>query len=374
MTTRPTPTNPSSLETRLLAFLEAAHFTRVEPSILQPASVFLDLSGEDIRGRLYLTSDIAGAELCLRPEYTIPVSRDYLSGPMAGQVQSVSYLGPVFRMRVGEGGEFLQAGIESYGRMDREAADAEILTAALDAVHSVSASPLMVRFGDAGLFARLLEVMGLAPVWLRRIKRGFAQGKTLETIAQANGTASSIDHSGVLAALAGSDKQGARALVEDLLSIAGISSVGGRSAGEIAERFLEQATLKSGGGLDAEKQAILAKFLSVAGDAGQSSARLRALAGEAKLDLSEALDAFDARINFLAARGCDMARLSFAASFARNLDYYTGFVFEAHDPQRADRKPIIGGGRYDGLLKALGAQGDVPAVGAAIWIERIAGA
>ena len=47
----------------------------------------------------------------------------------------------------------------------------------------------------------------------------------------------------MLAALAGSDPKAAHALVTDLLSIAGITTVGGRTVGEIAERFLEQAAL-----------------------------------------------------------------------------------------------------------------------------------
>jgi len=49
-----------------------------------------------------------------------------------------------------------------------------------------------------------------------------------------------------LAALTKVDPSDARRLVEDLLSIAGITAVGGRSAAEIAERFLDQATLAEG--------------------------------------------------------------------------------------------------------------------------------
>ena len=49
--------------------------------MLQPADPFLDLSGEDIRKRMYLTSDAEGRELCLRPDLTIPVSCDYLASP-----------------------------------------------------------------------------------------------------------------------------------------------------------------------------------------------------------------------------------------------------------------------------------------------------
>ena len=41
---------------RALDHFLAAGFQRIEPPILQPAAAFLDMSGEDIRGRLYLTS------------------------------------------------------------------------------------------------------------------------------------------------------------------------------------------------------------------------------------------------------------------------------------------------------------------------------
>jgi ATP phosphoribosyltransferase regulatory subunit len=364
----------SSREARLAACLVSAHFQLIEPPILQPASIFLDLSGEDIRSRLYLTSDASGAELCLRPEYTIPVCRAYLASPQAGGIAAFSYLGPVFRTRPGQPGEFRQAGLESFGRSDREAADAEILAVALGAAEAAGSGRLSIRIGDAGLFARLLDVLGLSPQWLRRLKRGFAQGQPLAAIiaVQHNGLGS--EHAGVLAALEGTDSKGARALVEDLFTIAGISSVGGRSTAEIAERFLEQVSLRSGRGFPAEQREILAKFLAISGDPDDASAKMRGLAEDIGLDLTQALDAFDARANFLAARGINVAELQFSAAFGRNLDYYSGFVFEAHDPNRPDGRPVIGGGRYDGLLTALGASGPVPAVGAAIWIDRLAGA
>ena len=62
----------------LLSFAQAG-YVQAEPAILQPAEPFLDLSGEDIRKSLYLTTDASGEELCLRPDLTIPVARDYLA-------------------------------------------------------------------------------------------------------------------------------------------------------------------------------------------------------------------------------------------------------------------------------------------------------
>jgi ATP phosphoribosyltransferase regulatory subunit len=354
----------------VLAHLEAAGYSRCEPAILQKPEVFFE-SGEDIRSRLYLTSDLSGAEYCLRPEYTIPVCRLYLASEAAGKPATFSYCGPVFRYRSDGPSEFFQAGLENFGRADREAADAEILGLALDAVASAGGPALTVRFGDVGLIHALVAALDLSPQWRRRILRGHAQEKPLDAVLAAATSATNHDHSGVLTALEGADKQGAHALVEDLLAIAGISTVGGRSAAEIAERFLEQAALKSGSGFPAEQRAILEDFLGIEADPDQAATRLRKLAGDAKLDLAAALDRFEARLGFMAARGLDVAEFRFATRFARNLDYYTGFAFEASESGRPEGAPVIGGGRYDGMLRSLGAPGDIPAVGAAIWVERL---
>ena len=358
-------------EGALIAHLSAAGYARMEPAILQPAATFLELAGEELRRRIYLTSDPSGAEYCLRPEFTIPVCRAYLAAPNAGSPAGFSYLGPVFRYRAGGPGEFNQAGIESFGRADLAAADAEVMTLALEAAQAGGAGPLDVKLGDAGLFNALLAALKLDDVWLRRIRRGVTRGEKLEAVFAPPTGGAGGDHTGVLAALQGVDRNGARALVEDLLTIAGISSVSGRSASEIAERFLEQAALRDGAGFSAEKRAVIENYLAISGDPDEAAARLRALAADAKLDFARPLDEFEARIGFIAARGFDVGGISFSTAFARNLDYYTGFVFEARDPRHLDRGQVVAGGRYDGLLQALGAPGPVPAVGAAIWCDRL---
>jgi len=356
---------------RALDHFLAAGFARLEPPVLQPASVFLDMSGEDIRGRLYLVSDASGVELCLRPDYTAPVCLAYLASPEAGKPAQYAYLGPVFRARPGQSGEMLQTGLESYGRADIEAADAEILALALEAAELAGAGPLKVKIGDAKLFDSALSAFRLPDVWLRRIRRGLARGRALETILANGGGQGALSQSGVLAALESADHAGAKALVEDLLAIAGIATVGGRSAGEIADRFLEQAAQRSQSHVGSEQQEAIRRFLAIAADPDSASRQLRALADDAKLDLGAALDCFDQRIGFLAARGLPIETFSYAAGFVRDLDYYTGFVFEAIDAADPTARPAVGGGRYDGLARRLGAAADVPAIGAAVWIERL---
>src|ERR1700728_4860653 len=95
------PTDPDSQAQALVASLGRAGDARLDPAVLQPAEPFLDLSGEDIRRRMFLTTDPDGRELCLRPDLTIPVSRDYLASPAAGKPAGFCYLGAVFRHRAG---------------------------------------------------------------------------------------------------------------------------------------------------------------------------------------------------------------------------------------------------------------------------------
>ena len=369
----PAPTGAAVLLAggRALDHFLASGFVRLEPPVLQPASVFLDMSGEDIRGRLYLVSDASGAELCLRPDYTAPVCLAYLASPDAGKPAQYAYLGPVFRARPGQSGEMLQTGLESYGRTDVEAADAEILALALEAAERAGAGPLKVKIGDARLFDSALSALALPDAWLRRIRRGLARGRPLETILANGGGQGALSQSGVLAALESADHAGAKALVEDLLAIAGIAAVGGRSAGEIADRFLEQAAQRSQSHVGAEQQEAIRRFLAIGGDPDSASRQLRALADDAKLDLGGALDSFDQRVGFLAVRGLPIDAFTYSAGFVRDLDYYTGFVFEAVDAADPTARPAVGGGRYDGLARRLGAAADVPAIGAAVWIERL---
>ena len=359
-------------DTLLLSFAQAG-YVRAEPAILQPAEPFLDLSGEDIRKSLYLTTDLSGEELCLRPDLTIPVARDYLASGRAGQPAGFSYLGPVFRHRDGQASEFLQAGIESFGRQDRAAADDEMLALALEATAAFGVRDIEIRTGDVALFNALLDALDLYPVWRRRLVKDFNRKisleQDLERLARTTTTATRSEYEGVLAALAGSDRKAALAFVTDLMSIAGTTNVGGRTTAEIADRFLEQSTLK-GGALPREAIAVLKRFLSISGNPDEAIAELRALTADAKLDLAGAIDQFESRVGFTAARGIDVKTTRFSTAFGRGLDYYTGFEFELHHKGNG-AEPLVAGGRYDGLMTQLGSPAPIPAVGFSVWVDAL---
>jgi ATP phosphoribosyltransferase regulatory subunit len=372
LTAAPRATGSAAWADALLLSFAQAGYVQAEPAILQPAEPFLDLSGEDIRKSLYLTTDPSGEELCLRPDLTIPVARDYLASSRAGQAMGFSYLGPVFRYRGGRPSEFLQAGIESFGRQDRAAADAEMLALALEATAAFGLTEVEIRTGDVALFTALIDALDLYPVWKRRLIKDFNRKvsleQDLERLTLATGP-SGNEYEGVLAALAGSDRKAALALVTDLMSIAGTTIVGGRSVAEIADRFLEQSTLK-GGALPRDALDLIKRFLAIGGDPDDAIERLRALASDAKLNITAAINQLESRVGFMAARGIDTSQTRFSTSFGRGLDYYTGFEFELHSKTNGV-EPLVAGGRYDGLMTQLGAATPIPAVGFAVWLESL---
>src|SRR5690606_26690119 len=147
---------------------------------------------------------------------------------------------------------------------------------------------------------------------------------------------------------------------------AGLAIIGGRTAAEITDRYLEKSALAAG--IGARQAAVLEGVIGVAGRPDAALAELQRLAKADRLGLRPALHRFARRLDAIAAAGIDPGGLTFAADFGRRLDYYTGFVFEIFRGRGA--RPIAGGGRYDRLLAHIGAGGAVPAVGFAISLDR----
>jgi ATP phosphoribosyltransferase regulatory subunit len=353
----------------LRALLGEAGYTFVEPPVVHPASVFVELAGEDLRRQLFLTSAEDGTELALRPDYTIPVCLAHIAGGPAKRRASYAYLGPVFRLKAGARGEAVQAGVESLGRTDRVAADADILKLALSAAALLGVKRPAVTIGDSALFARLLDELDLSPPWQRRLERAFGDSAKLKSfIARANGKPAPVHHSD----LEGATLAQVTASVEQRLAAANLGQTGGRTPAEIAERFIEKAVIAAG--VKPRVAAALTAFLAIRTAPAAAAAELRSLAKREKIDFGQALDRFEKRNEAFAAHGIDVDKLTFAADFGRRLDYYTGFVFEFRKTRTA-REAIVGGGRYDRMTAHIGAGGEaVPAVGFAIWLDRIGGA
>jgi ATP phosphoribosyltransferase regulatory subunit len=134
---------------------------------------------------------------------------------------------------------------------------------------------------------------------------------------------------------------------------------------------MEQAAEAAAVRLDKSAVALIEQVLSVSGSARKSVAEIGALLKKNRIALDEPLALMEARIAALAKLGLSEKRVSFAARFGRNMEYYTGFVFELWSRDAEGRVQVAGGGRYDTLLSTLGANKDIPAIGCAIRSERV---
>ncbi|MGX1197234.1 ATP phosphoribosyltransferase regulatory subunit [Parvibaculum sp. MBR-TMA-1.3b-4.2] len=362
----------------LRSVFENAGCERVEPSVLQPADVFLDRSGEDIRRRLYMFTDPGGTELCLRPDLTIPTCRLFLERAGDGGEARLSYAGPVYRFQPQgspKPNEVLQAGAELLGATDREAADAEAFALAVDGCKAAGLADFEIEMGDLSLFDALVDALDIAPGWRSRLKRQFWRPDYFKELVQrlASGNADAGgEQEGLLAALNALDEKSAKSVIEDVLKLASISPVGGRSTGEIAERLLEQAADASAAPLSPEIVKLIDDFLGLTLAPKDAAPRIRELTAKAGISIEPRLEALEKRFAAIEAKGFDLSKARFQAGFGRRLEYYTGFVFELQVPDLGPEKVIAGGGRYDGLLRSLGAEQPVPAVGCAFTVERLA--
>ena len=100
---------------RIMRVFEDAGFDHIAPDILQPADIFLERSGEDIRANSYVFTDPEGQEMCLRPDLTVPACRYHLTHAAKPDSEArYCYCGPAFRFTSDQQApsEFGQAGIE----------------------------------------------------------------------------------------------------------------------------------------------------------------------------------------------------------------------------------------------------------------------
>lgn len=363
------------------AVFERAGFTDVEPPLLQPANVFLDRSGEDIRRRLYVFTDPGGQEICLRPDLTIPTCRLYLEeNGGAGQAR-FCYSAAAFRFEPqgsGKPTEFVQTGAEFFGAKDADAADAEMLALAVDAVRAGGLEKFDIEMGDLALFDALVDALDIPGGWRTRLKRHFwrpAYFKELVARLATNGaTERASERTGLLAALDALDEKNARSVIEDVLDLAKIAPVGGRSVAEIAERFLERAADQSAAPLSKETAKLIDTFLALSLKPQDVAKRIRDLTKAAGIKIEKQIGALERRFELIEKKGVDLSRARFETGFGRTLEYYTGFVFELRAKGAGADGVVAGGGRYDGLLQSLGAPTRVPAVGCAITLERLTAA
>jgi histidyl-tRNA synthetase len=271
---------------------------------LEPLELYTQKSGEEIVAQLYAFEDKGGRAVALRPEMTPTLARMVAQRARALKKPIRWFTMPqLFRYERQQRGrlrEHFQLNMDLIGEAG-PLADAELIAAAVDVVRAfgLTAADFRVRISDRRVTQALLSAHGLtAP----QIVAAYAQIDKL-------------------------DRDPREDLLQNLMRTAGLDE-------DAAARVLAVGDIRS---IDA----------------------LRAAVSDASIDpdtVSPLLECIEA----LASMGlADYVAIDM--SVVRGLAYYTGIVFELFDARRTMRA-ICGGGRYDGLLEALGGI-DLPATG-----------
>ncbi len=331
----------------LRAVFEAQGAVVVEPPILQPAETLLDLYGEDIRARAYVTSDALRGEQMLRPDFTLPVVQMHMAH--GADPARYTYAGEVFRRQEHDpdrSNEFIQVGYEVFDRADPAAADAEVFALIATALAGLPVTPVT---GDIGIL--MAAVQGLETTQrrkdalMRHIWRPHRFRALLDRFSGKTPT-----------------PQARAALLQGSVQ-SDAPLIGLRRWDEVTSRIEALREDAATPLLSGKQVALILALLDIRDTMPRALNQMRDLAVNLPA-ISAAVERATARASALAARGVDTAKLMFEASFGRvSMEYYDGFVFGFRADGRPDLPTIASGGRYDALTRQLGQGGEIPAVG-----------
>ncbi|WP_170374196.1 ATP phosphoribosyltransferase regulatory subunit [Ruegeria atlantica] len=336
---------------------EAAGAQVVDPPLLQPAETLLDLYGEDIRARAYVTSDALRGEQMLRPDFTLPVVQMHMSD--GAEPARYTYSGEVFRRQEHDpdrSNEYIQVGYEVFDRDDPSGADAEVFS--LFALQ-LRGLPLRAATGDIGIL--MAAVQGLRTTDRRKaaLMRHLWHPRRFRNLLDRFAGRKPVP-------------EGRNALLDsqDPLAI-DVPMIGKRRASEIEARIEALREDRDIPPISDSELGGLETLLNVRETMPFALEQLRDVAVDLP-QITPALDRLETRVAALQARGVDVERLDFEAAYGRtSMEYYDGFVFGFYAEGRPDLPPVATGGRYDALTRQLGNGAEIPAVGGVLRPDLI---
>ena len=337
---------------RLRALFEAAGAQAIEAPVLLPAEMLLDLYGEDIRARAYVTSDALRGEQMLRPDFTVPVVQMHMEH--GAEPARYTYAGEVFRRQEEDetrANEYLQVGFELFARDNPADADAEVFALIASVLEGL---PLRPATGDIGLLTA--AVTGLHTTQARKsaLMRHIWRPRRFRALIERYAGRAPVPPSRA-------------ALLADLDPLAHAGpEIGLRTRAEIGARITALHEDASAPPISETEVQLMDALLSVRETVPFALEHLRDIAVDMP-SIGPAVNRLDARATALQARGVDIDALQFEASYGRTqMEYYDGFVFGFYAGAHPGLPPVATGGRYDALTRRLGQGREIPAVGGVV--------
>ncbi len=336
---------------RLRQTFEGEGAAVVDADILLSADTLLDLYGEDIRARAYLTTDPFGGEMVLRPDFTVPVVEAHMRNH--ADPARYTYAGKVFRKQEDHperAHEYAQVGFEVFDGHDPAGADAAVFAAIAKALDGLPVTPVT---GDIGILMAAVQGLQTSDTRKAALMRHLWRPRKFRALLDRFGGRTEVPPSRV-------------ALLEQADPLAVVDQVvGKRSRDEIAARITALRADAATPPISDDEVALIDAILGLRETAPNVLSALRDIAVDLPA-IAGAVQALSARLDALAARGVAVDALAFEGSYGRtSLEYYDGFVF-GFAGDAPDIPPVATGGRYDALTARLGDGRAVPAVGGVI--------
>ena len=344
---------------RILRLFSNSGAKIVQPTILQQADTLLDLYGEDIRARAYVTSDPFNGEMMLRPDFTVPIVKTHMNDLSGNETARYAYCGKVFRRQEknsDRASEYLQVGYEIFDRKDVIQSDADAFCKIKSALSDLS---LKVATGDIGIL--MAAVSGLKTTDRRKksLLRHIWRPKRFKTILE-----KFTDEVGL--STKRFDNFDAEKSFENQAK-----KIGLRSKSEIIERIESLRQDSKASPISKTELGLINSLLNIGDKCPQALTKLKNLLPDMPA-LQSAIEKFEKRLTALDHANVDLSSIDFEASYGRtSMEYYDGFVFGFYSESCADLPPIATGGRYDALTKHIGKGREIPAVGGVVRPDLI---
>ncbi len=348
---------------RLSDAFVAAGALPVETDSLLPADVLLDLYGEDIRARAFVTHDSGMGEQVLRPDFTVPIVQRHMAE--GAEPARYTYNGPVWRKgaRASAGGsEYVQVGYELFDRENPGEADAEVFALFAEVLQS---HDLRVATGDIGILLAAISALKTTDRRKAALRRHvWRPGRFVRLLERFGGLSEPLEHRADL--MVQIAVKGVEVVLEEAGPLQGL-----RTEVEVLDRIKVLQEDAKAAPISREEVAMLETVLDLKGTAGEVLGRLESLAGDFPA-LGESVSRMATRHAALEAKGVRAEALPFEVNFGRTtLEYYDGFVFGFFAENRPDLPVVASGGRYDALTNVLGQGRSIAAVGGVIRPEAL---